>query len=177
MTELSTPTSLTRRTRSCARTRRSSRAIFKPLSAMPADLRAHLRYPGRSVSSADVAVRHVSHGRPGRVLPSRGSVAVSRGRSRARLTRTPFMRHIIMRLPGEAKPEFIYMTPFTPRGKDNLAAWMVARMDGANYGKLRRVSVPEAESRVRPEADREPHQPGHRASRASSRCGTSAARR
>jgi uncharacterized membrane protein (UPF0182 family) len=28
------------------------------------------------------------------------------------------------------------MTPFTPRGKDNLAAWMVARMDGDNYGKL-----------------------------------------
>jgi uncharacterized membrane protein (UPF0182 family) len=39
-------------------------------------------------------------------------------------------------LPGEATPEFIYMTPFTPRGKDNLAAWMAARMDGANYGKL-----------------------------------------
>ena len=48
----------------------------------------------------------------------------------------PFMRHIILQLPGEAKPEFIYMTPFTPRGKDNLAAWMAARMDGANYGKL-----------------------------------------
>jgi uncharacterized membrane protein (UPF0182 family) len=48
----------------------------------------------------------------------------------------PFMRHIIMRLPGEANPEFIFMTPFTPRGKDNLAAWMVARMDGENYGKL-----------------------------------------
>src|SRR4029077_18900059 len=49
---------------------------------------------------------------------------------------TPFMRHIILRLPGETNPEFIYMTPFTPRGKDNLAAWMAARMDGANYGKL-----------------------------------------
>src|SRR5256885_9794748 len=46
------------------------------------------------------------------------------------------MRHIIMKLPGEKKPEFIFMTPFTPRGKDNLAAWMVARMDGENYGKL-----------------------------------------
>jgi uncharacterized membrane protein (UPF0182 family) len=46
------------------------------------------------------------------------------------------MRHIIMRLPGEPNPEFIFMTPFTPRGKDNLAAWMVARMDGDNYGKL-----------------------------------------
>lgn len=28
------------------------------------------------------------------------------------------------------------MTPFTPRGKDNLAAWMVARMDGEQYGQL-----------------------------------------
>jgi uncharacterized membrane protein (UPF0182 family) len=29
------------------------------------------------------------------------------------------------------------MVPFTPRGKDNLAAWMVARNDGEEYGKLR----------------------------------------
>ena len=49
----------------------------------------------------------------------------------------PFMRHIVMRLPEEAKAEFIYMVPFTPRGKDNLAAWMVARNDGDAYGKLR----------------------------------------
>jgi uncharacterized membrane protein (UPF0182 family) len=48
----------------------------------------------------------------------------------------PYMRHIILRLPGETTPEFIYMTPFTPRGKDNLAAWMVARMDGDHYGEM-----------------------------------------
>ncbi len=29
------------------------------------------------------------------------------------------------------------MVPFTPRGKDNLAAWMVARNDGDEYGRLR----------------------------------------
>jgi len=34
------------------------------------------------------------------------------------------------------------MTPFTPRGKDNLAAWMAARMDGDNYGKLVVYSFP-----------------------------------
>jgi hypothetical protein len=28
------------------------------------------------------------------------------------------------------------MLPFTPREKDNLAAWMVARSDGEHYGKL-----------------------------------------
>src|SRR6476659_8994038 len=43
---------------------------------------------------------------------------------------------MVMRLPGERTPEFILMRPFTPRQKDNLAAWMVARNDGANYGKL-----------------------------------------
>jgi uncharacterized membrane protein (UPF0182 family) len=47
-----------------------------------------------------------------------------------------FLRHMVMRLPGEQEPEFILMRPFTPRQKDNLAAWMVARNDGPNYGKL-----------------------------------------
>ncbi len=44
--------------------------------------------------------------------------------------------YTIMKLPGEQKEEFILMLPFTPQRKDNLAAWMVARSDGDNYGKL-----------------------------------------
>ena len=55
---------------------------------------------------------------------------------------SPYMRHMIMRLPGEKDAEFIYMAPFTPRGKDNLASWMIARSDGDNYGKLRVYSFP-----------------------------------
>src|SRR5688572_24907840 len=46
------------------------------------------------------------------------------------------MRRIVMRLPGAPREEFIFMSPFTPRGKDNLASWMVARNDGEHYGKL-----------------------------------------
>src|SRR4029079_7038064 len=34
------------------------------------------------------------------------------------------------------------MAPFTPRGKNNLAAWMVARNDNGNYGKLRVYRFP-----------------------------------
>jgi uncharacterized protein len=41
-----------------------------------------------------------------------------------------------MRLPGEESAEFMQMLPFTPRRKDNLAAWMVARSDAEHYGKL-----------------------------------------
>ena len=45
-------------------------------------------------------------------------------------------RHMIMKLPEEEKEEYILMLPFTPRAKDNLSAWMVARNDGKDYGKL-----------------------------------------
>jgi uncharacterized membrane protein (UPF0182 family) len=41
-----------------------------------------------------------------------------------------------MRLPGEKEAEFIQMLPFTPRRRDNLAAWLVARSDGEHYGRM-----------------------------------------
>ena len=110
-------------------------AIFKPLTAMPADIRAHLRYPGDLFrqQTALYATYHMVdpdafyHREDQWQYPD-----VEKGTPNV----NPFMRHIILRLPGEPNPEFIYMTPFTPSGKDNLAAWMAARMDGPNYGKL-----------------------------------------
>jgi uncharacterized membrane protein (UPF0182 family) len=50
--------------------------------------------------------------------------------------------YTIMRLPGEDSAEFIQMLPFTPRRKDNLAAWMVARSDGEHYGTLLAFEFP-----------------------------------
>ncbi|MCY7345794.1 MAG: UPF0182 family protein, partial [Pyrinomonadaceae bacterium] len=50
--------------------------------------------------------------------------------------------YTIMKLPGEQKEEFILMLPFTPQRKDNLAAWMVARSDSENYGKLAAYRFP-----------------------------------
>jgi uncharacterized membrane protein (UPF0182 family) len=50
--------------------------------------------------------------------------------------------YTIMKLPGGAAPEFIQMLPYTPRQKDNLAAWMVARSDGENYGQLLVFQLP-----------------------------------
>jgi uncharacterized membrane protein (UPF0182 family) len=109
--------------------------IFSPLDSMPQDLRAHLRYPDQiyRIQTALYTTYHMDspvdfyHREDQWQIP-----AVSRARESV-----PFMRHIIMKLPGEATEEYVYMVPFTPRGKDNLAAWMVARNDGAEYGKLR----------------------------------------
>jgi uncharacterized membrane protein (UPF0182 family) len=109
--------------------------IFKPISAMPADIRKHVRYPGDlfRIQTALHATYHMTE--PDAFYHREDQWQFPGGLNKT-TNENPFMRHIIMRLPGEKNPEFIFMTPFTPRGKDNLAAWMVARMDGENYGKL-----------------------------------------
>jgi len=50
--------------------------------------------------------------------------------------------YTMMKLPGEHDAEFIQMLPFTPRRRDNLASWMVARSDGEHYGKLQVFQFP-----------------------------------
>ena len=108
--------------------------IMEPLSAMPADLRRHLRYP-EDLYRAQAGLYTTYHMAEPDQFYNREDQwqipAVDQGRDR-----NPFMRHIVMRLPDEQNAEYIFMTPFTPRQKDNLAAWMVARSDGEHYGKL-----------------------------------------
>ncbi len=109
--------------------------IFLPLDSMPAGLRAHIRYPDElyRVQANLYATYHMDapedfyHREDQWQIPT---VEEQTGK-------VPFMRHLVMRLPEERQAEYIYMVPFTPRGKDNLAAWMVARNDGAEYGRLR----------------------------------------
>jgi uncharacterized membrane protein (UPF0182 family) len=109
--------------------------IFKPISAMPADIRRHVRYPG-DLFRIQTTLHATYHMTEPDAFYHREDQWQIPGNINKATNENPFMRHIVMRLPGEKNPEFIYMTPFTPRGKDNLAAWMVARMDGENYGKL-----------------------------------------
>ncbi len=109
--------------------------IFKPLSAMPADVRKHVRYPG-DLFRIQTALHATYHMEQPETFYHREDQWQIPGGVKQGTNENPYMRHIIMKLPGETNPEFIFMTPFTPRGKDNLAAWMVARMDGDNYGKL-----------------------------------------
>jgi uncharacterized protein len=109
--------------------------VFVAMDSMPADLRAHIRYPDAMyrIQTGLYTTYHMDapedfyHREDQWQIPT---VSDSEGQ-------VPFMRHLVMRLPEESKAEFIYMVPFTPRGKDNLAAWMVARNDGEVYGKLR----------------------------------------
>jgi uncharacterized membrane protein (UPF0182 family) len=44
--------------------------------------------------------------------------------------------YMIMRLPGEARAEFVLMLPMVPSQRDNMIAWLVARCDPPDYGKV-----------------------------------------
>ncbi len=114
---------------------------FRPLSEMPPSLASHLRYP-EDIFSLQTTMYSTYHMDDPQVfynkedqweipaIPSEGEGASASSVSGM----SP--RHMIMKLPGEKKEEFILMLPFTPRGKDNLSAWMVARSDGQNYGQV-----------------------------------------
>jgi uncharacterized protein len=109
--------------------------LFRPLSEMPAGLRRHVRYP-EGIFNLQAAVYSTYHMTNPAVFYNKEDQwevpTIDRGREPVRME--PY--YTIMRLPGESNPEFIQMLPFTPRRRDNLASWMVARSDGDQYGQL-----------------------------------------
>jgi uncharacterized membrane protein (UPF0182 family) len=109
---------------------------FKRFEDMPADLKEHIRYPKDlfKVQSHIYSTYHMDDIKvfynkedawqiPNEVYGVGQQVMVE-----------PY--HIIMKLPDEAKEEFVLMTSFSPIKKDNMVAWMAARSDGQDYGKL-----------------------------------------
>src|SRR6266481_4541796 len=135
--------------------------IFQPLDAMSRDLRAHLRYPEDlfRVQTDLYATYHMSE--PD-VFYHREDQWQKPVLSRPGERPDPFLRHIVMRLPEEQQAEYILMVPFTPRGKDNLASWMVAQERRGALWPTGAVSPSQAEPGLRPDPDRQPDQSGYR---------------
>jgi uncharacterized membrane protein (UPF0182 family) len=105
--------------------------LFKPMSAMPDNLRTHIRYPHQflRLQAAMFAAYHMTDPKVFYnkenlwEIPALGDKPME-----------PY--YTIMKLPGEKKEEYILLLPFTPSKRDNLAAWLTARCDEPNYGKL-----------------------------------------
>ena len=115
---------------------------FRPMSEMPKSLIAHLRYP-EDIFTLQTAAYSTYHMDDPQIFYNKEdqwevpAIAVEgEGVSRGSAISQMQPRHIIMKLPGEKKEEYVLMLPFTPRAKDNLSAWIVARNDGENNGKL-----------------------------------------
>jgi hypothetical protein len=112
---------------------------FKDLSEMPADLRSHIRYPEDlfNIQSRKYLVYHMTEPRTFFTkedawdLPKSARGAVGRGGDDDMEA-----YYVIMRLPGETQQEMVMIRPFTPRSKNNMIAWMAARCDPRDYGRM-----------------------------------------
>ncbi|KAF0219172.1 MAG: hypothetical protein FD174_2258 [Geobacteraceae bacterium] len=111
--------------------------LFKPMAAMPEDLRKHVRYPHQflQVQAAMFAAYHMTDPK---VFYNKENLWEVPALGEQRME--PY--YTIMKLPGEKKEEYILLLPFTPSKRDNLAAWLTARCDAPNYGKLMAYTFP-----------------------------------
>ncbi len=105
--------------------------IFNDIQELPAALKGHIRYP-EDLFAYQTALYRIYHMDQPQIFYNKED----QWEIPAITEKEPIMRHLIMKLPGEKEEEFILMIPFTPRKKNNLASWMVARSDGEHYGKL-----------------------------------------
>ncbi len=109
--------------------------LLTPVERMPAGLRERMRYP-QTIFAIQASLFSTYHmDRPDVFYNKEDQWEVPAiGAAGGEQRMEPY--YAVMRLPGEQKAEFIQMLPFTPRQKDNLAAWMVSRSDGDRYGDL-----------------------------------------
>ncbi len=121
--------------------RRIFPSLFFPLEAMPTDLRAHIRYPEDLFTLQALQYRAFHMDAP-EVFYNREDLwqfprepSAPDGLGEGGETRmAPY--YIMMRLPGEARSEFFLMLPMTPSQRENMIAWLAARCDPPEYGKL-----------------------------------------
>jgi uncharacterized membrane protein (UPF0182 family) len=118
--------------------RRIFPSLFKDASAMPAGLRAHVRYPELllKVQAAEYGLYHMDAPEVFYNREDLWTVAsqVSQSNQREQATQPMEPNFVLMTIPGETKPEFIEILPFTPANRNNLIGWIAARSDEPHYG-------------------------------------------
>lgn len=115
--------------------------LFKPFSEMPNDLKQHIRYP-TDLFNIQTKMYNVYHMIDPKVFYNQEDYWQIPNEIYNTGQQKMFPYYIIMRLPENKQEEFILMLPLTPSNKDNMIAWMCARCDAPNFGKLIVYALP-----------------------------------
>jgi uncharacterized protein len=124
--------------------------MWQPLTQLPATLRAHLRYPSDLFRMQSDRLR-TYHMQDPQVFYNREDLwqipqEIYGGKSQVV---EPY--YLITKLPPAASAEFVLLSPFTPSQRTNLIAWLAARSDGEQYGKLLLYQFPKQQLVYGPE--------------------------
>src|SRR3984893_13186338 len=108
---------------------------------MPADLQQHIRYP-EDLFLVQAQLYRTYHMDRAEVFYNREELwqfprqPTDNGGLGGRETARMAPYYMIMRLPGEARAEFVLMLPMVPSQRENTIAWLAARCDPPDYGKV-----------------------------------------
>ena len=109
--------------------------LLLPFSDMPADLRAHARYP-ETLFRTQAEVYRTYHMRDPQAFYNKEDLWDMARTVQGAKPEPVAPAYVVASLPGEDQAEFLLITSFTPRNKDNMIGLMVARCDGAHLGEL-----------------------------------------
>ena len=108
--------------------------MFMPLSAMPGNLRDHIRYP-QDLFSVQADALMTYHMTDPQVFYNREDQWRAPTEIYANEAQRVEPYYLIMKLPEERTEEFVLLRLFTPSQRNNLIAWLAARSDGDRYGR------------------------------------------
>jgi uncharacterized membrane protein (UPF0182 family) len=128
--------------------------LMRPAAEMPKDVRAHLRYPA-ALFDAQVRAYATYHAgeptafwngsdawqRPQQLagpVERAGEIRFKRGLGQVRMRPS----YVYARLPGDRRERFMIVTPFTPRGRQNLVAYLAGSVDADGRPRLSLLSLP-----------------------------------
>jgi uncharacterized membrane protein (UPF0182 family) len=114
--------------------------LFQPISSMSPDLQAHLRFPEDlfTAQNQQYQLYHVSANAAGAETLYQKSdrwALASQGTDVSGSTTVIEPYYVIMKLPGEQDAEFVLIQPLVTAGRNNMIAWVAARMDPGHYGE------------------------------------------
>jgi uncharacterized membrane protein (UPF0182 family) len=117
---------------------------FQPLEAMPPALRQHLRYPEDlfRVQSERLLIYHTEDPQIFYNREDQWEIPKEIYKGKPKEVK-PY--YLIMKLPEAQSEEFILLQPYTPSSRPNLIAWLAARSDAPEYGKLLLYQFPKQE--------------------------------
>jgi len=109
--------------------------LFSSQEEIPDELRGHIRYP-QDLFDIQSSIFETYHMEDPQVFYNKEDLwNIANEKLQESATKMESY-YAIMRLPNEPKEEFIQMIPYTPNKRDNMIAWLCARSDGDNYGKM-----------------------------------------
>lgn len=115
--------------------------LFRDMSEMPEEIRAHLRYPRRlfDMQSQIYATYHMKDPQVFYNREDKWDIPVEEYSGETKQMESIYSTY---RIPQEKRAEFLLSIPYTPKFKQNLTGLLIARNDGEDYGKLLLYKMP-----------------------------------